>query len=203
MFGCDGGSRRTAEEKRQAILSASLELFNERGYHATNVPLIAERAKVAVGTIYHHFPSKEAIVNELFQALKTELGRRMLEDFPFEAPMREQFREYWRRLTAYVLEQPEAFFFLEVHHHAPYLDEQSLAAPIPMMQAFEQAYNLAREQGVLRDISMEIVSALIMGTLTALVKAVSEGRIAITPEVLKQTEMCLWDAIAWHDDNKH
>ena len=184
------------DDKRQAILEAALELFNDRGYHATNVPQIAARAGVAVGTIYHHFASKDAIVNELYRMLKTELSRALLEDFPFEASMREQFHEYWHRLTGYVVEHPREYFFIEVHHHSPYLDDQSRAMHIPMMEAFERACQLAREQGVLRDISMEIIVALTMGTLTALVKGFTEEGKAITPEILEETEECLWKALA-------
>lgn len=44
------------------ILRAALELFAERGYHATNVPLIAEHARVSVGTLYHYFENKEHVV---------------------------------------------------------------------------------------------------------------------------------------------
>lgn len=185
-----------SEEKRRAILDAALELFNERGFHATNVPLIAEKAGVAVGTIYHHFPSKEAIVNELFRALKSELSRVMLEKFPFEASMREQFHEYWRRLASYVMEHPQEYFFIEVHHHAPYLDEESRKIHVPMMEAFEKACQKAREQGVLRDISMEIITALTMGTLTALVKTATMEKMEISSEVLEKTESCLWDALS-------
>ncbi|HEX2953580.1 MAG TPA: TetR/AcrR family transcriptional regulator [Bacillota bacterium] len=191
-----------SEDKRQSILDAALALFNERGFHATNVPQIAERAGVAVGTIYHHFPSKEAIVNELYRTLKSDMSRAMLENFPFEAPMRQQFHEYWQRLTDCVRQDSEAFFFVEVHHHAPYLDEESRAIHIPMMEAFERVCQAAREQGVLRDISIEIIMALTMGTLTALVKTATEGKMELTPEVLEKTENCLWDAISCGTDKE-
>jgi AcrR family transcriptional regulator len=49
-------------DKREAILRAALELFSERGFYGTAVPLIAERAKVATGTIYRHFKDKESLV---------------------------------------------------------------------------------------------------------------------------------------------
>ena len=53
--------------KHEAILDAALALFVERGYHGTAVPAIAERAGVAAGTIYHHFESKEQLVNAVFE----------------------------------------------------------------------------------------------------------------------------------------
>lgn len=53
----------TAEETRARIVSATLALHSERGVLATSHRDIAERADVSVGTVYHHFPTQEAIVN--------------------------------------------------------------------------------------------------------------------------------------------
>ena len=52
---------------REAILDAALHLFTERTFAACPVPLVAERAGVATGTIYRYFPSKEALVNEVYR----------------------------------------------------------------------------------------------------------------------------------------
>ena len=41
------------------IIAQAVKLFAERGYAETNLPSIAKAAKVAVGTIYRHFKSKE------------------------------------------------------------------------------------------------------------------------------------------------
>src|SRR5579859_4900098 len=111
--------------KREAILDAALDLFAERGFHGTAVPLIAERAKVGAGTLYRYFESKEAIVNALYRQEKAALGRALLEDFPFDAPVREAFHEMWVRLTRYATEHRKNVAFLELHHHGDYLDQAS------------------------------------------------------------------------------
>ena len=51
-----------AEETRRRILSAALDLFQERGFAETTMREIARRADVATGAAYYYFPSKEAIV---------------------------------------------------------------------------------------------------------------------------------------------
>jgi AcrR family transcriptional regulator len=53
------------EMTRLAIEDAAVELFIEQGYHATSMRQIAERAGLALGGIYNHFPSKE----EIFEAI--------------------------------------------------------------------------------------------------------------------------------------
>ncbi len=53
------------ERTRQAIMGAAYELFLEKGYAATSMRQIAERAGLALGGIYNHFPGKEAIFSQL------------------------------------------------------------------------------------------------------------------------------------------
>jgi AcrR family transcriptional regulator len=47
---------------RLAIERAGLELFAERGFHATTLTEIAEAAEVAPSTLHAYFPSKDAIL---------------------------------------------------------------------------------------------------------------------------------------------
>jgi AcrR family transcriptional regulator len=49
------------------ILNAALDLFLERGYEATTMRAIAERAGVSLGSSYHYFPSKEHLVLEFYR----------------------------------------------------------------------------------------------------------------------------------------
>ena len=59
-----------AADKREAILAAALDLFNERSFNGTPMPLVAERAGVGAGTIYRYFESKEALGNVVYRDLQ-------------------------------------------------------------------------------------------------------------------------------------
>jgi TetR/AcrR family transcriptional regulator, cholesterol catabolism regulator len=62
----DGRTRRR-EDTRQKLYEAAVDLIAERGYSATTVDDIAERAGVAKGTVYYNFPSKPALFEELLR----------------------------------------------------------------------------------------------------------------------------------------
>ncbi len=47
--------------RRQQIVQAAIKLFSRRGYEATRAEDIAEAAKIAKGTLYLYFRSKESI----------------------------------------------------------------------------------------------------------------------------------------------
>src|SRR2546423_13274491 len=66
-------------DKRRSILDAALRTFAERGYHGTAVPDVAKAAKVATGTLYHYFDSKEQLVNAVFVDAKLRLSKALLD----------------------------------------------------------------------------------------------------------------------------
>jgi AcrR family transcriptional regulator len=60
-----GRRERKKEETRRRITLAALELFHEKGFEATTVDEITERADVAKGTFFNYFPKKEAVLEAL------------------------------------------------------------------------------------------------------------------------------------------
>ena len=52
----------SAAETRQRIVEATYDLHRARGIAATSFRDIAERANVAIGTVYHHFPQLDDIL---------------------------------------------------------------------------------------------------------------------------------------------
>ena len=62
-----------AAATRQRILDVAYDLFCELGYRGTTMTLIAERAGVAVQTVYFTFRTKDALLQEVHD--QTVLGR--------------------------------------------------------------------------------------------------------------------------------
>lgn len=47
------------------VLASAVRNFTERGYHGTSMRDIASGADVTVASIYHHFPSKQEVLQEI------------------------------------------------------------------------------------------------------------------------------------------
>ena len=60
-----GRRERKKEETRRRITMAALELFHEKGFDATTVDEITERADVAKGTFFNYFPKKGSVLEAL------------------------------------------------------------------------------------------------------------------------------------------
>lgn len=69
-----------AIQRRQRIIEAAIELGTEGGYEAVHMRVVAERAGVALATVYRYFESKDhllsAAVSEWTAQLQTSLARR-------------------------------------------------------------------------------------------------------------------------------
>ncbi len=62
-----GGRQEQTSERRDQILSIAARLIAKRGYSATTVRDIADEAGILSGSLYHHFSSKEAILQEILR----------------------------------------------------------------------------------------------------------------------------------------
>lgn len=64
----DSGSQRRAE-----LLALAANMFAERGFVSTTVRDIADAAGILSGSLYHHFDSKESMVDEILRGFLDEL----------------------------------------------------------------------------------------------------------------------------------
>src|SRR5881392_4197497 len=62
---------------RAAILTAAEEVLAEEGLHAGRIEEVAQRARVAVGTIYNLVGDREALVMEILRARHAEVLTRL------------------------------------------------------------------------------------------------------------------------------
>lgn len=73
------GTRRAQQKQatRAHLFEVAMRLFEQRGYEAVNVDDIVRACKVARGTFYFHFPSKEDILYEAVRRGEREIVTRM------------------------------------------------------------------------------------------------------------------------------
>ena len=78
---------RRKRRTRQAIQTAALELFAERGYRETTINDIAERADVAPRTVTVHFPAKDELLFDAEPFALESLSKRLSGRGPHESAL--------------------------------------------------------------------------------------------------------------------
>jgi AcrR family transcriptional regulator len=182
-------------DKREDIMRAALELFVERGFHGTSVPSVADRARVAAGTIYHYFDGKEALVNAVFQRWKQAMSAEILRDFPFHASPREQFRTVWERMADFAVAHPSEFAFVELHVHGTYLDAASRAIEHQTVDFGVQMVVVAQERQALKALSPTLLMEFAIGAFSGVFRSARSGRLPLTRETFMLAEQCCWEAV--------
>ena len=80
--------RADARRNREKVLAAARAVFSEQGVDA-QMDDVARRANVGVGTVYRHFPTKEALLyaltDELFDVIAAHARELLDHDDPWEA----------------------------------------------------------------------------------------------------------------------
>jgi TetR/AcrR family transcriptional regulator, repressor of fatR-cypB operon len=185
----------TSEDRRNRILLSALELFCERGFHGTAVPLIAKRADVSVGLIYRHWASKEELVNHLYRYWKEQFFYFVEPKVRAEQGFRAQFHRFWMTCYQFAKSYPLAFSFLEIHHHHEYLDAQSRQMIENGRGSVLAFLQMGLDEKQLKPLKVDLILALVWGALVQIVRLEELGILTMGQQSLEQAEDCCWQSI--------
>lgn len=106
--------------RRQKVVNTTLKLIAGGGFHASPMSEVANLSKVAVGTIYHHFPSKEALFDAVHLETCTEMAKICNETYSNKAlkPV-SKLSVIWIELFDYLSKEPQRFHALIQYRSTP------------------------------------------------------------------------------------
>jgi len=181
--------------RRLAIMKAALKLFAAKGVAETSVPAIASAANVAVGTLYCHFNSKDALANYLVKETCETFSRHLWDGFPHDAGFRQQFGFFWRRYISFALSQPDAFAFIQGRARDLGLDKASKKALAIVAETENWILDRGIASGELEPMPIPALGAMVHGAAKALVQAHRDSAIKLDDILISQTECCCWKAV--------
>ena len=89
------------EAKKDKIIEKSMELFREKGYHTTKVEEITKALGISKGNFYTYFNSKEEVLYEILDIMKSERIK-MLEEIDTDKPPKEILKDFIEDYKQYV-----------------------------------------------------------------------------------------------------
>ncbi len=120
--------------KKQQILESALCLFVEKGISETATAEIARHAKVANGTVFHHFDSKQSLVESLYLYLKQQLVEHLNEITDLTTLSDGQV--LWAASIQWGLNNPKAIAFFEYYYACPWLNQEYRETVMAQVFAF-------------------------------------------------------------------
>lgn len=191
-------------DRKSAILNSALAVFSEKGIEATTIEDIRQRSQASVGSIYHHFGTKEGIAAALFL--------RGIDD-------------YWAQLIAGAESQPSAegmiHGLIEAHINwivskpdlARFLFSRRQAVGPAYEQAIRQrtadhfrtVFDLLKpwfKQGLLRRLPTDLYGPALMGPAQEFSRQWLSGRSESDPRTaIKELSLIAWRSLAADPDS--
>ncbi len=93
-------SRVPAEQRREQLIEATIDLAIREGLAAASVRRIADEANVSLGVVHYCFSSKEALLNAVAESFATPIlgpvAKAIEQSSGFEATVRRAFETFWQ-----------------------------------------------------------------------------------------------------------
>jgi TetR/AcrR family fatty acid metabolism transcriptional regulator len=172
LDGVPGPAPGRSGEKYQRILDAAIAVIAEKGFFASRVSDIADRAGVADGTIYLYFKNKEQIlmaaIDSAFAAF-LERARQELE--PASGPRERLRRLAWLHLETLGSNRAMAIVFqTELRHSAKFLEQFSRTRLVEYFDLIRRVVRDGQQAGVFRkEVSEKIAANCFFGALDEMV----------------------------------
>ncbi|MEU6647388.1 helix-turn-helix domain-containing protein [Saccharomonospora sp. NPDC046836] len=156
--------RADAVRNRSRVLAAADEVFVEKGT-AASTEEVAKRAGVGVGTVFRHFPTKEELLEAVYEERLRQVGAEAAE-LAERADAGKAFHEFFTRLV----ENAGTKQTLSEALAAAGVDVDDAASPVRAQVRDSLGTLLDRAQqagGVRRDVGVDEVIALLIGASQA------------------------------------
>ena len=144
--------------KRQQLLDTALALFVANGVQATSTASIAREAGVATGTLFHHFPSKQDLVDTLYLEAKQDLAQALSAPPSDTLALREQLDQLWQQALAWATANPNQLkLMLQLNHDPAYTISRHQDLMLTTMGFIGDQVEQAQQQGLLAPLPMPLV----------------------------------------------
>lgn len=183
------------DDKRTAILQATLSLISQHGFHGTPMSKIAEDAGVGAGTIYRYFEDKDTLINELFLELKRDITTAMLAGLTAEDDTENLFRKVWLNTFYFCIENPAEMVFLEQYHNSPFQTIEIEAQTMQYLGPIVEAFEAATSKGKIKQMPFEMLTIFVYDVTVAHAKRHLAGTMVMDEANLELAVQACWDAI--------
>ncbi len=149
---------------RKKLERCALTLFVKKGFTETTIRDIADKAGVAEGTLYRHYPSKDELAQHLFFENYEEIANQFQE----LSKNYDKFDAKMKRMVHFFCEQydkdPILFNYLLItqHHQLKKLSEKQVNAHKLLLEVFNDAIAKKQVSGLTADFSASLVLGIIL-----------------------------------------
>lgn len=184
-----------SSDKKEAIFQSTLSLIHDYGFHGSPMSRIAEQAQVAIGSIYHYFSSKDALIIELFFYTKEQTEQAMYKGDNEQLDYQTRFFNIWNNLVLHYIERPAVLSFLHQFYSSPYAKMVLAKESFCLQDEVSAFLQVGIDNKHIKNLDINIISAAFIGTVVATARQHTNQTINFDNKRLKDMAGIIWDGI--------
>jgi len=184
-----GHERRLTEqgrERKQQLVDAAVVLFAERGYSATRILDICDRAGVAKGLFYWYFPTKLDLFTELVRSMRHQLRRAQADAMDDDADALTRIHQGAAASVRFIGEHARYFALVEVERADPAIADALRAGSEVYLEDVTALIREAQADGRVIDADPQLLALGVLGAVSSFSNAWRSGRIDLTDDELAE-----------------
>ncbi|OLF80784.1 hypothetical protein AWH62_13760 [Maricaulis sp. W15] len=179
---------------RTRIMRAALDLVANDGFAATTTAAIARATGLAEGTLYRHFPGKDALFLAIYRQLKQEVFETVqAKTVPGGSP-RDRFGQLWMGVWHAYLSDPAAFTYGQRFAESPLSGSEGVAHE-GFYQHVADLMRDGQEAGLIKPLPGSVLRAFFFPPLMSMLKQALAGHTWQATEIDAAIEAA-WDSWA-------
>lgn len=162
----------TGRDTRDRILREAASLYRRNGFHGTSMQDLADVVGITKSSLYHHYPSKQALLAEIVEATMERVGPQVRSAAESDRPAGERLHLAVRLHTVEAIRDQDAVacFIEEGRHLAP----TYLEAHVAKRDRYERYFRRIIEEGVdfgeFRPLDVPLTAMAILGLCNSVVR---------------------------------
>lgn len=183
------------EQKLEAIAQATYQCVLERGMRALTMADIAKRAGLATSTLYVYFPSKQALLDALYESAKTATVANLMEADQSGSSVKARMRSIWQCLLAMRMEQPDRHVFMEQYASSAFMSDSNRSLGAGLSAVFAALVEQGQREELVKPIPVAFHQACLLGSVAETAKLMAQ-HVLPDDQATRETGFLLcWDAM--------
>ncbi len=182
------------EKKIEAIFEATLRLTGTVGIAGLKMSHIAKEAKIASGTLYIYFESKEELLNSLYAHLINQGTLRKIPQFS-HLPVKDQLAKIWESSLIFRVDNHTQIVFIEQFSISPFISKEGQKQTKKFTHHIKSLLDKGKEEGQVKNLNTQLMYSLLVGSIREFANERVKDKKRANKKFIAETFNLAWEAI--------
>ncbi len=183
------------ETKRLAIIDNTLDIVFEKGFAGVKMSTLAKKIGISVSTLYVYYKNKEDLIVSIATELIEQQTKNSIQDITEDLPFKLKMKAMWLYWINFSINHSKEMNFITQVKKSPYYDKVPITVKESKSRLGTDLFELGKREGLLRDVSNEILESVISAILFETVNLIINKKIKLNEKDIDVMFSFAWNAI--------